>query len=186
MPRKKRTASPESPTPEITTSPEVAPLPDEGTTKHELDVFDQVIAARQAEATRNDEPTRTAPAADEGRGETSGRQNEPTSSVSFQVDPQSIYSVALADTRDAPRITLYRSRKFNQVAIKFDERPDEWIRERMHNEGYRWRQAEGVWTKQLGERRVGGQLAAERLVSELANSIRSDRGLAPASLAMSL
>lgn len=178
MPRKKRTPAAEAvvtppSTEAIAAAEPINPTPTEAA-RTEPDVFDQAIAARQAEEARGEEPvppTRQAePSADAKAGE--GKWQ-------VQPDPHPFYSVALSDSNDGPRVRLYRSRRFNQVAVRFDEKPDEGVRQRMHDEGYRWRQAEGVWTKQLGEYRASGQLAAERLVDELANSIRAERGLAP-------
>ena len=174
MPRKKRTPAAETvDTSAVDAVQPTNPTPDESA-RTESDVFDQVIAARQAEQVRGEEPvppSRPAePLADAKAGE--GKWQ-------LQPDPHPFYSIALSDSNDGPRIHLYRSRRFNQVAVRFDEKPDEAVRQRMHDEGYRWRQAEGVWTKQLGEYRASGQLAAERLVDELANGIRAERGLAP-------
>ena len=178
MPRKKRTpaietvVTPPNPEPVAAAEP-INPTPTEATGP-EPDVFDQAIAARQAEQVRGGESAsasgRDAGAAGAKPGERAGP---------FQPDPFDFYSVALTDAKDGPRVRLYRSRRFNQVAVQFDEKPEQPIRERMHNEGYRWREAEGVWTKQLGEYRASGQLAAERLVTELANAIRAERGLTP-------
>ncbi len=36
-----------------------------------------------------------------------------------------------------------------------------------------------MWTKQLGDERASGQLAAERLACEIADAIRADAGLPP-------
>jgi hypothetical protein len=41
-----------------------------------------------------------------------------------------------------------------------------------------------VWTIQLGEHKASGQLAAERLVVDLANDIRAEAGLPPAGRAV--
>ena len=97
----------------------------------------------------------------------------------FQPDPFPLMSVSLGGDADAPRVRLYRSRRMNQVAVRFDEKPAEPHRQRLRDEGYKWRDAEGVWTKQLGDERASGQLAAERLVVELANAVRAEAGLAP-------
>lgn len=183
MPRKKRTPATEIVVTPPSTEPVAAaepsgPTPTEATGP-EPDVFDRAIAARQAEQARGDEPApptrQDEPPADANAGERKWQ---------VQPDPHGIYSVALTDTNDGPRVHLYRSRRYNQVAVRFDEKPGQSVRERMHDEGYRWREAEGVWTKQLGEYRVSGQLAAERLVTELANAIRADCGLAPAGQAV--
>ena len=178
MPRKKRTPATETVVTPPSTEPVAAagpsgPTPTEATGP-EPDVFDRASAARQAEQTRGEEPAPASGPNARAAGVQPGERTGP-----FQPDPFDFYSVALTDAKDGPRVRLYRSRRFNQVAVQYDEKPEQPIRERMHNEGYRWREAEGVWTKQLGEFRASGQLAAERLVIELANIIRAERGLAP-------
>lgn len=183
MPRKKRTPAAEAvvtppSTEAIAAAEPTSPTPTEAT-RTEPDVFDQAIAARQAERVRAEE---AAPPARQDESRTDATEGERKWQV--QPDPHGIYSVALTDATNGPRIHLYRSRRFNQVAVRFDEKPEQPVRERMHDEGYRWREAEGVWTKQLGEYRASGQLAAERLVTELANAIRAERGLAPAGQAV--
>ncbi len=181
MPRKKRTPAAEAvvapPSLEAIAAAEpINPTPT-AATRTEPDVFDQAIAARRAEQARGSEP---APASGPDARAAGAKGAKPGERAGpFQPDPFDFYSVALTDAKDGPRVRLYRSRRFNQVAVEFDEKPEQPVRERMHNEGYRWREAEGVWTKQLGEFRASGQLAAERLVIELANIIRAERGLAP-------
>jgi hypothetical protein len=183
MPRKKRPAAEAVVTPQspeaIAAAEPTSPTPTEAT-RTEPDVFDQAIAARQAERVRAEEAV---PPARQDESPTVATVGERKWQV--QPDPHGIYSVALTDANHGPRIHLYRSRRYNQVAVKFDEKPPQPVRERMHDEGYRWREAEGVWTKQLGQYRASGQLAAERLVTELANAIRAEHGLAPAGQAVS-
>lgn len=61
-----------------------------------------------------------------------------------------------------------------------DSRPEQQYRERLREDGWRWREDEGVWTKQLDrERRASSQLEAERLFTEIAEAIRGDLGLEP-------
>jgi hypothetical protein len=87
-------------------------------------------------------------------------------------------SISLGAEKDAPKMTLYRSNRFNQLAIKFDEKPEEQYRLRLRAEGWRWREDEGVWTKQLDrERRATSQMEAERLFTEIGDAIRAERGL---------
>ena len=89
-------------------------------------------------------------------------------------------AVSLGPDKDSPRMRLYRSNRLNQMAIGFDERPDPPYRTRLREDGWRWREDEGVWTKQLNrERRAAGQLQAERLFTEISDAIRADRGLEP-------
>ena len=64
---------------------------------------------------------------------------------------------------------LGRDNRFQQMAIQFEAKPTEEVRQRLHQEGWRWRPAESIWTKQLEfERKAQGHLEAERLFDELA------------------
>jgi hypothetical protein len=89
-------------------------------------------------------------------------------------------AVTLGPNLDSPRMRLYRSNRLNQMAIGFDERPEKEYREQLRENGWRWREDEGVWTKQLDrERRAVGHLEAERLFTEIGEAIRGDLGLEP-------
>ncbi|WP_171471174.1 hypothetical protein [Frigoriglobus tundricola] len=91
-----------------------------------------------------------------------------------------LMAVSLGPDKDSPRMRLYRSNKLNQMAIKFDEKPEQCYRTQLREDGWRWREGEGVWTKQLDrERRAAGQLQAERLFAEISEAIRGDLGLEP-------
>jgi len=75
-------------------------------------------------------------------------------------------------------MTFFRSNKYNQLAIRFDARPAAECRERLREDGWRWRETEGVWTKQMDrERRARSHLEAERLFVEIGEAIRADLGL---------
>ena len=137
----------------------------------EPDVFDQALAAQAVARMAAD----AAPATEPARADVAPA----APAAAYQPDPFPMLSLSLGDKPDAPRVHLYRNRRMNQVAIRFDEKPAEPVRKRLRDEGYKWREAEGVWTKQLGEHKATGQLAAERLVDEVANGIRAEGGLAP-------
>lgn len=84
-----------------------------------------------------------------------------------QPDPFALMTVSLGPERDSPKMRLFRSNRLNQMAIGFDEKPEQKHRVRLREDGWRWREDEGVWTKQLDrERRASGQLEAERLFTE--------------------
>ena len=98
----------------------------------------------------------------------------------WQPDPVTLMTVSLGDERDSPKMRLYRSNRLNQMALGFDVRPEAQYRERLREDGWRWREDEGVWTKQLDrERRARSQLEAERLFAEIGDAIRGDLGLEP-------
>ena len=96
----------------------------------------------------------------------------------WQPDPFPLMTISLGAKKDSPRMTLYRSNKLNQMAIRFDEKPEEEHRVQLRETGWRWREDEGVWTKQMDrERRATSQMEAERLFTEIGETIRAARGL---------
>ena len=96
----------------------------------------------------------------------------------WQPDPFSLLTISLGAKKDSPRMTLFRSNKLNQLAIRFDEKPEEEHRLQLRETGWRWREDEGVWTKQMDrERRASSQMEAERLFTEIGETIRAARGL---------
>lgn len=46
-------------------------------------------------------------------------------------------------------VHLLEDRKFRQMQLRFDAKPADPIRQAMAEAGFRWRSAEGVWTKQI-------------------------------------
>lgn len=87
-------------------------------------------------------------------------------------------SVGLSNEADGPRMRLGRDNRFQQMAIAFDEKPTAEARRRLHADGWKWRPAEGQWTKQLEiDRRARGQQDAEKLFDELTRIERQDRHL---------
>lgn len=97
----------------------------------EPDVFDRVIAERQATTEpAGEQPSRRPDAAE-------ADQSPDAKTWAGQPDPFPFLSVALTDANDGPRVRLYRSRRFNQMAIGFDEKPPEPVRQRLRDEGYK-------------------------------------------------
>ena len=132
------------------------------------DVFDEAIAAQQqptADATQTQEPSAT---------EFTARVRRP--------DPFGEMTIALSNANDGPKARLYRSQRFHQMAIQFDEKPDESIRQRLRDDGWTWRPAEGAWTKQLGERPGETHRQAQALFTSIANDIREVNGQEPVSI----
>jgi hypothetical protein len=96
----------------------------------------------------------------------------------WQPDPFPLMTLSLGAKKDSPKMTLFRSNKLNQVAIRFDEKPEEEHRLRLREAKWKWREDEGVWTKQMDrERRATSQVEAERLFTEIGEAIRAERGL---------
>jgi hypothetical protein len=114
----------------------------------------------------------------EGHAEPAEQHATGEARKAWQPDPFALMTVPLGKGHDAPRMTLFRNNRFQQMAIRFDSKPAEHHRTALHDAGWRWREAEGVWTKQLDrDRRAASQLDAERLFTQLADAIRAELGL---------
>jgi hypothetical protein len=125
-PRKKPAAE------EIATNPEpkgsVAPT-------QSPDIFDQAIAAQQKQSAESP-PT----------------QEPPVMGFATSIkrpDPFDEMTIALSNSNEGPKMRLYRNQRFQQMAIQFDEKPDEAIRQKLRDDGWTWRGTEAAWTKQL-------------------------------------
>ena len=96
----------------------------------------------------------------------------------WQPDPFPLMVINLGPDKDSPTMKLFRSNKLNQMAVQFAEKPEEEYRGRLREAGWKWREAEGVWTKQLDrERRASSQVEAEQLFTEIGEAIRARAGL---------
>jgi hypothetical protein len=85
-------------------------------------------------------------------------------------------SSLLSQEPDGPKMRLGRDNRFQQMAIQFEAKPTEEVRQRLHQDGWRWRPAESIWTKQLEfDRKAQGHLEAERLFDELAKIEMQER-----------
>ncbi|OWK40966.1 hypothetical protein FRUB_04858 [Fimbriiglobus ruber] len=88
-------------------------------------------------------------------------------------------TINLSGDHEGPKARLSRSQRFRQLAIQFDEKPDEGIRQRLREDGWTWRVPDGAWTKQLGDRPAETHRRAQELFEGIANDIRHANGLAP-------
>lgn len=89
------------------------------------------------------------------------------------------YNLETADVGGS-RMHLARSHRFQQMQIRFEEKPSEEVTALLKDEGWRWRGQETGWTKQLDrEARWRSQADAERLFREIASNIRAEKGLEP-------
>ena len=105
-------------------------------------------------------------------------ESEDSPAPQWQADPFPLMAITLGAGKDSPKMTLFRSNRYNQMAIRFDEPPAKEHRERLRQEQWRWREAEGVWTKRLDrDRRATSQMEAERLFTDIGNAIRNELGL---------
>lgn len=156
------------------------------------DIFDQVIAARNAQevppetAAKVEAAMEAAPVArasellqepkpDELRGEPQHRK--------YQPDPLPFASISLSERNDGPKMRIFRSQRFQQMALQFDEKPDAKYTEMLRDAGFRWRGDDKVWTRQIPrEEKWKSHADAERLFTEIGNSIRADKGLEPVTM----
>lgn len=92
-------------------------------------------------------------------------------------DPFGEWAIALTGEKDGPKARLYRNQRFQHMAIRFDEKPDEDIRHRLREAGWTWRGQEGAWTRQLGERPGDAHRQARALFEGIANDVRRANGL---------
>lgn len=109
-------------------------------------------------------------------------QNPPEAGFASRItrpDPFDEITIALSNSSDGPKMRLYRSKKFQQMAMQFDEKPDEAVLQRLRDDGWTWRTAEGVWTRQLGERPGEMHRQAQQLFESIASDIRQANGLEP-------
>jgi hypothetical protein len=102
-------------------------------------------------------------------------------------DPRELMRTKLGAAADSPRIALLRSHQFNQMQIRADEPLPEKHQAMLREAGWTDRtETEGIWTKQLPKgiddagkpREKWRETAdAERLFKQIANDIRTERGL---------
>ncbi len=156
------------------------------------DIFDQVIAARKAQ----DVPPETrekvevamqaAPVVRASELQQEPRPEAMDGPAEFrprQPDPMPFASITLGDRNDAPKMRLFRSQRFQQVALQFDEKPDAKYTEMLREAGFRWRGDDKVWTRQIPrEEKWKSHADAERLFAAIGNAIRADKGLEPVTL----
>lgn len=74
-------------------------------------------------------------------------------------------------------VRLYESKRDRQMAIKFDEKPSRAILDRMHDEGWVWKQADRIWSHAITpENAAATRVKAERLYQDVCKAIRQEIG----------
>jgi hypothetical protein len=109
--------------------------------------------------------------------------------LSTDSDPREWKSISLGPERDSPRLRLLRSHRFNQMQIRSDEELPPAAHDRLKDAGWTERPEEGVWTRQLPSRKKEDGveptpawptvLEAERMLHDVANDIRTGKGMPP-------
>jgi hypothetical protein len=91
--------------------------------------------------------------------------------------------ISLEDRNDGPTMHLGRNEGFQQMQIKFDQKPPAEARQKLHDAGWQWHDKDKVWLLPLDrEKKWATHSAAQRLFREIGNDIRAKNGLDPVQL----
>lgn len=78
----------------------------------------------------------------------------------------------------AAGVKLFESRQDRVMAIKFDEKPNQEVIDKVKNAGYRWNPNDKVWVHPVRfESARATRIEAERLYQEVRQMIRRDKGI---------
>jgi hypothetical protein len=87
-------------------------------------------------------------------------------------DPFPIATDKLAGVR------LFESKTHEEMAIKFDEKPNPAVLAKMHEAHWQWQPADKVWTHPVTpESAMSTRIEAERLYQEVRLLVRQDKGI---------
>ncbi len=74
-------------------------------------------------------------------------------------------------------VRLYESKRDRQMAIKFEEKPSRAVLDKMHDEGWVWKQADKIWAHAITpDTAAVTRVKAERLYQEVCKMIRQEIG----------
>jgi hypothetical protein len=129
----------------------------------EPDVFDEQIAARQEEANRPQE-TASAAVVPEPPPQQDGQPTQRRSPDPFTIARD-----------DKAGVRLLESRQYRQMQLKFAEKPDRVILDKVKEAGFRWNGE--AWTKQIQQATaLQTRIDAERLFQDVVDMIREQKG----------
>ena len=75
-------------------------------------------------------------------------------------------------------VRLFENRKARLMAIKFEDKPGQDVRDRMKDAGYRWNSRDMVWIHPIeAESARTTRIEAERLYQEVRDMIRQEKGI---------
>ena len=75
-------------------------------------------------------------------------------------------------------VRLIESRPDRQMAIKFNEKPPQAVLDKMHEAGWSWKAAHGIWAYPVRpDSAVTTRIRAERLYQEVRQMIRQEKGI---------
>lgn len=127
----------------------------------------------------DDPAAQFAPAALEAKGSPAA-EGEHGPRKAFQPGQFKLDTISLGAGKDAPKMDLFRSKQFKQMAVRFDQNPRAKYTRMLSDDGFIYRAAEGVWAKQLGpDAQWKRQADAGRLFRTIGGAIRAERGLEP-------
>ena len=107
---------------------------------------------------------------------------EPTSSFAERVGERPVRATAADPLPIAgdylAGVKLFESRRDRQMAIGFDEKPNQPVIDKLKESGYRWNPSNRVWTHPVHrDSAMGTRIDAERLYQEVRQMIRQDKGI---------
>lgn len=75
-------------------------------------------------------------------------------------------------------VRLFESRRDRQMAIKFNEKPSQAVLDKMHQAGWSWKPADGIWAHPVRPgSAVTTRIRAERLYQHVRQMIRDEKGI---------
>lgn len=75
-------------------------------------------------------------------------------------------------------VRLFESRRFRQMAIKFEEKPSQEVLDLVRSAGYRWNSRDFMWVRPIeADSAMTTRIDAERLYEEVRSLIRQAKGI---------
>ena len=75
-------------------------------------------------------------------------------------------------------VRLFEKRRDRQMAIKFEDKPGQDVRDRMKDAGYRWNSRDMMWVKPFeADTAMTTRIEAERLYQEVRDMLRQEKGI---------
>jgi hypothetical protein len=75
-------------------------------------------------------------------------------------------------------VHLFESRQDRQMAIKFEEKPGQAVRDKMSQTGYLWNPQDRIWAHPIrSESAMRTRIDAERLYQEVRMMVRQEKGI---------
>lgn len=75
-------------------------------------------------------------------------------------------------------VRLFQSKRDRQMAIKFDEKPDQAVIDRLKEAGYRWNPNDMIWARPVrSDSAMSTRIEAEKLYQEVRQMVREEKGI---------